>query len=311
MNKLLQTNKTPTAIIVAGLLIASSIYFSGNSSDNPSFNRKIESFNSQNQEAKNPEVKSAMDSVKENKSAESASQPNLAQTQNGLYKVVKVIDGDTIAVEIDNKTETVRLIGINTPETVDPRKPVECFGKEASNKAKGILTGKNVKLETDISSGERDKYGRLLRYVFLEDGANFNKLMISEGYAYEYTYNAPYKYQDEFKKAEQEAKEAKKELWADGICMENTAEESNAANTTTAQEPEPIPASISTPPSTSISTPAPASLDCSCNNNIYDCGDFATHQEAQDLYNCCIQKIGYDVHGLDRDKDGSACESLP
>lgn len=311
MNKLLQTNKTPTAIIVAGLLIASSIYFSGNSSDNPSSNRKIESFNSQNQEVKNPEVKSAMDSVKENKSAESASQPNLAQTQNGLYKVVKVIDGDTIAIEIDNKTETARLIGINTPETVDPRKPVECFGKEASNKAKGILTGKNVKLEADISSGERDKYGRLLRYVFLEDGANFNKLMISEGYAYEYTYNAPYKYQDEFKKAEQEAKEAKKGLWADGICMENTAEESNAANTTTAQEPEPIPASISTPPSTSISTPAPASLDCSCNNNIYNCGDFATHQEAQDLYNCCIQKIGYDVHGLDRDKDGSVCESLP
>ena len=135
-----------------------------------------------------------------------------------LYRVIRVIDGDTVVIEIGNKAETVRLIGINTPETVDPRRPVECFGIEASNKAKEILNGKSVKLEGDDFVGERDKYGRSLKYIFLENGTNFNEMMISEGYAYEYTYDLPYKYQSEFKQAEKEAKEMKKGLWAQGVC---------------------------------------------------------------------------------------------
>jgi micrococcal nuclease len=132
-----------------------------------------------------------------------------------LYSVVKVVDGDTVDVSINGKTERLRLIGINTPETVDPRKPVECFGVEASNKAKSILNGKKVALESDPSQGERDKYDRLLRYVFLEDGTNFNLLMVRDGFAYEYTYDIPYKYQTEFKKAQKEAMEAKAGLWGD------------------------------------------------------------------------------------------------
>ena len=118
------------------------------------------------------------------------------------YSVSRVVDGDTIDVSIDGKVKRLRLIGINTPETVDPRKLVECFGVEASNKAKTLLTGKKVSLESDGSQGELDKYNRLLRYVFLEDGTNINLLMIKEGYAYEYTYNLPYKYQAEFKNAQ-------------------------------------------------------------------------------------------------------------
>lgn len=137
---------------------------------------------------------------------------------NELYKIVRVIDGDTIVIKINNKAETVRLIGINTPETVDPRRPVECFGIEASNRAKEVLSGKSVRLEEDDFVGKKDKYGRLLKYIFLENGTNFNKMMISEGYAYEYTYDLPYKYQNEFKQAEKEAKEMKKGLWAQGIC---------------------------------------------------------------------------------------------
>ncbi|MEA2097514.1 MAG: thermonuclease family protein [Patescibacteria group bacterium] len=135
-----------------------------------------------------------------------------------LHKVVRVIDGDTIIIRINDSPETVRLIGINTPETVDPRKPVECFGIEASNKAKEILSGKFVRLEGDYLVGERDKYGRLLGYIFLEDGTNFNKMMIVEGYAYEYSYDLPYKYQSEFKQAEKEAKEMEKGLWKKGVC---------------------------------------------------------------------------------------------
>lgn len=130
-----------------------------------------------------------------------------------LFKVIEVVDGDTIKVLMDNKEETVRLIGIDTPEVLDPRIPVQCFGIEASNKAKELLTGKNVMLESDATQGEKDKYGRLLRYVFL-DKENFNKIMISEGFAHEYTYqNNPYKYQLEFIRAEKEARENKRGLW--------------------------------------------------------------------------------------------------
>jgi micrococcal nuclease len=133
------------------------------------------------------------------------------------FAIVKVIDGDTVDVDINGNIERLRLIGINTPETVDPRKPVECFGTEASNKAKSLLDGARVVLKSDPSQGERDKYDRLLRYVFLEDGTNFNLLMIKEGYAHEYTYRAPYQYQAEFKQAQKEATANKIGLWGD-VC---------------------------------------------------------------------------------------------
>ena len=143
----------------------------------------------------------------------------------GFYAVTQVVDGDTIKVLIDGEIETLRLIGIDTPETVDPRKPVQCFGVEASNKAKELLREKNVSLEADITQGERDKYGRLLRYVFLEDGQLFNQLMISEGYAHEYTYDSnPYKYQTEFQAAENEARENERGLWAPSACAGDTGQ---------------------------------------------------------------------------------------
>jgi micrococcal nuclease len=137
------------------------------------------------------------------------------------YKVVKVVDGDTLDVDLDGKIERLRLIGIDTPETVDPRKSVQCFGKEASNKAKELLNGQYVKLENDDSQGERDKYKRLLRYVFLPDGTNFNLFMISEGYAHEYTYSTSYKYQSEFKQAEISARNGNKGLWSPTTCNGN------------------------------------------------------------------------------------------
>ena len=138
------------------------------------------------------------------------------------YPVVKVVDGDTTDVLVDGKTIRLRLIGLDTPETVDPRKPIQCFGKAASNKAKEILTGKAVRIEMDPSQGTFDKYGRTLAYVFLPDETFFNEYMISEGYGHEYTYNLPYKYQEEFKVAEKKAREEKKGLWADDTCAGDT-----------------------------------------------------------------------------------------
>ncbi len=134
------------------------------------------------------------------------------------YQVIKVVDGDTMDVNIDGKIERLRLIGIDTPETVDPRKDVQCFGKEASNKARELLQGKFVTLESDDSQSVRDKYKRLLVYVFLPDGTNFNKFMIEEGYAYEYTYDSAYKYQSEFKEAQINAQSSNKGLWNPSTC---------------------------------------------------------------------------------------------
>lgn len=139
-----------------------------------------------------------------------------------MYRVVKVVDGDTLAVLMDGGSVTLRLIGIDTPETVDPRKPVQCFGKAASDKAKELLTAQTVRLEFDASQGTLDKYGRTLAYVFLADGTFFNQYMISAGYAHEYTFNLPYKYQKEFKEAEKTAREEKKGLWADDTCAGKT-----------------------------------------------------------------------------------------
>ena len=129
------------------------------------------------------------------------------------YKVINVVDGDTIDVDMDGKTQRIRLIGVNTPETVHPEKTVEYFGKEASEYTKKNLTGKTVEIETDDSQDKYDKYGRMLAYVIV-DGKNFNKSLIEDGYAYEYTYNVPYKYQSEFKNAQKNAEKNNKGLWA-------------------------------------------------------------------------------------------------
>lgn len=145
-----------------------------------------------------------------------------AGSESDFFAIVRVIDGDTFEVNINGALEKVRLIGVDTPEVVDPRKPVECFGIEASNRAKEILMGKKVRLESDPTQGDCDKYGRLLRYAFLEDGANFNLLMIKEGYAHEYTYAIPYQYQQEFKAAQTRARQDSLGLWGD-VCQDYIA----------------------------------------------------------------------------------------
>lgn len=132
--------------------------------------------------------------------------------------VARVIDGDTILVNVNEVSEKIRLIGVNTPETVDPRTQVECFGREASEFTKTLLLDTPVILEADHTQGDRDKYGRLLRYVFLEDGTFINQKIIAEGYGHEYTYRTPYKYQAEFKDAERSARKTQKGLWAPEAC---------------------------------------------------------------------------------------------
>jgi len=123
-----------------------------------------------------------------------------------------VIDGDTIVLDTGEK---VRYTGVDTPETVDPRKPVQCFGKEASDKNKELVAGKEVKLVKDIS--DKDKYGRLLRYVYVGDKF-INDSLVKDGFAHSSSYPPDIKYQEQFRKSEEEAKNNKIGLWADGIC---------------------------------------------------------------------------------------------
>jgi len=128
----------------------------------------------------------------------------------GYYHCVRVVDGDTLVVDIDGKQEKVRLIGVDTPETVHPSKPVEYFGKEASAFTKKLAAGKRVRLEYDQQ--RRDKYGRLLAYVYLEDGAFLNAELIKQGYGFAYT-RFPFRYMEEFRHYERDARGSHRGLW--------------------------------------------------------------------------------------------------
>ena len=134
-------------------------------------------------------------------------------------QVVDHVDGDTVRVRISNAPaglralETVRLIGVDTPETVHPRQPVQRFGREASDYTKARLLNKNVYLAFDWDL--RDRYGRLLVYIYIDggDGARcFNAALIRDGYAHAYTRFA-FQFIDEFRALEQEARREKRGLW--------------------------------------------------------------------------------------------------
>jgi len=127
---------------------------------------------------------------------------------------VRVIDGDTLEIEGGQK---VRYIGIDTPETVDPRKPVQCFGVEASNRNKQLVEGKRIRLEKDVS--ETDKYNRLLRYVYVDD-VFINLKLVQDGFAYSSTFPPDVKYQNQFTEAQRLAREQGKGLW--GACPAST-----------------------------------------------------------------------------------------
>lgn len=126
----------------------------------------------------------------------------------GPCSVTKIVDGDTIYTSCDSTR--IRFIGIDTPESTNE---IECGGIEAANRTKALLSGKSVYLEADRSQGDTDKYGRPLRYVWL-DGKNINYELIIEGFAEEYTYDVPYKYQTEFMSAERLAKQNNLGIWS-------------------------------------------------------------------------------------------------
>lgn len=137
------------------------------------------------------------------------------KSQPGLYEIIEFADGDTISVSMDGATERVRLIGVDTPETHDPRKAVQCFGQAAADFTKQLIGSQRVRLESDPDNTNRDRYSRLLRYVYLPDGRMVNREIIAGGYGFAYTH-FPFSRSVEFKQLEQEARQANRGLW--GSC---------------------------------------------------------------------------------------------
>ena len=215
------------------------------------------------------EVDSPKDSTK-------PSQDDLTKTESSgpspkLYTVLSVTDGDTIRIDYDGTNTPLRIIGIDTPETVDGRTTVQCFGQEASNYLKSKLTGKKVSIESDPTQSDRDKYNRLLRYVYL-DGKDIGLDIITNGYGHEYTYNVPYNKQAQYKTAESTAEQNNLGLWAPTACNNVTSPSSTPSPTAT--EPAPV-----------TTAPAPVqTTNCNIKGNISNKGEKIYHVPGQQYY---------------------------
>lgn len=199
-------------------------------------------------------------------------QANIAAVENISLipaTVIHVTDGDTIKVRLDNgKEEKVRMILVDTPETVHPNKPVQPFGPEASQLTKNTLSGASIGLELGIE--ERDRYGRLLAYVYLQDGSMYNKTLVEKGLARVAVYPPNTKYLDEFKALEQQAKTEKLGIWSlEDYQSSTTTNNTNQNNTSTK------------------TTPAPSD-SCDIKGNINSRGEKIYHMPGQQYYDKTI-----------------------
>lgn len=176
-----------------------------------------------------------------------------------------VIDGDTIEVFLDGQEYRVRYIGVDTPERDEP------YYEEATNLNINLVGGETVILVKDVS--ETDRFGRLLRYVYLEDGTFVNAELIRQGMARLVTFPPDVAFQDEFLALQNEARSEGAGLW--GFSELN----SDAV--------------------------------CSCSSNNYNCADFSKQADAQACFNFCMDEVGEDIHHLDGGGDGLVCEALP
>lgn len=141
---------------------------------------------------------------------------NFIEINNGLVQVTRIIDGDTIKVEIDGQEFTVRYIGIDTPEFEDNSE--NCQAKVARKANQEIIANKPIRLEKDIS--ETDKFNRLLRYIWIDE-VMINDYLVKEGYAQAVSYPPDIKYQDQFLESQREAKMNNKGFWDKTLCQDN------------------------------------------------------------------------------------------
>jgi micrococcal nuclease len=229
--------------------------------------------------------------------------------------LIGVTDGDTIRVDVDGRNEPVRLILIDAPETHDPNNPPECFGQEATTYLSWLLSlGGDLYLETDVS--DRDRFGRLLRYVWLDfgDGEVYlvNEALVRAGYAAFSTFPPDVKYVEEIREAGQFAREHGYGLWSGCITDEegDTNEVSGGPGLDSGQQTDPGPTqSGAQSPAEQVTISDPASA-FGCDPSYpdvcipplppdLDCGDVAYRR---------FTVYPPDPHRFDGDYDGVGCE---
>lgn len=197
------------------------------------------------------------------------------QSDLQTVRVKKVIDGDTVKIETG---EVVRLIGIDAPERVNLSRSVTCFGKESSEYVRKLLEGSLIKLEKDVS--EKDRYGRLLRYVWKED-LMVNEFLVREGYATVSTYPPDVKYQERLVEAQRKAREENKGLWS--VCFASAGNK-QVESTKGKQQ-----------------APSSGNYVCDCSKI---CSQISSCEEAQYQLKIC------NCVARDADGDGVACDSM-
>ena len=178
-------------------------------------------------------------------------------------QVTHVFDGDTIEVELDGRTYRLRYIGVDTPEREEP------FYKDAADFNRDLVEDQTVILVRDVS--DTDRYGRLLRYVYLEDGTFVNAELMRGGFARLVTFPPDVAQTDYLRGLQTEARDAGVGMWS---------------------RPD-------------LTGP------CDCDRNLYNCRDFQSRDEAQTCFEYCMDATGRDVHKLDGGGDGLVCEFLP
>lgn len=132
--------------------------------------------------------------------------------QPGLYSVTRFVDGDTIAVNMNGTIEKVRFVGVDTPETHKPNTPIQCYGPAAAAFTKSQIGTQKIRLVSDELSTDRDRYGRLLRYVYLADGTNVNEKLIQTGHGFFYPY-FPFSKSNQFASDQKTAMAAHLGVW--------------------------------------------------------------------------------------------------
>jgi micrococcal nuclease len=248
-------------------------------------------FDDEEPSAAPPEQQATTQSPTIEATTEPTDEPSAAETSDPppepkLWPVVRVVDGDTVEVRYKGRVEPVRLIGIDTPETVHPTEPVECWGPRASTEAQKLLAGRKVELVFDPSQGRRDVYDRMLAYIEIPGRGDFGQLMIQGGHAAEYTYDSAYSRQAQYKVAEAEARKQDRGLWRTCGGVDKPLAPPSPDPPPTTQAPQGNCAEGYSP----CVPPYPPDVDCD------DVGG-------------PIRVTGSDPHGLDADGDGVACES--
>lgn len=197
--------------------------------------------------------------------------PNAPIPEGETGVVEWVIDGDTIDVIINNEEYRVRYIGIDSPERDEP------YYDSATKANIALVKGQTIRLVKDVS--DTDRFGRLLRYIYLEDGTFVNEKLIAEGHAALITISPDLKYADHFRNLQREARNAGLGMW--GIELE------------------------------AIDSSNLPSFCQVCDRNAYNCADFNSRADAQTCYQTCLDLTGTDIHKLDGGGDGLVCESMP